>query len=197
MTDGLKLTPGQSRVAALLLLLLALAAAYVLVVAPIAAEYRDYDETIAQLRDRLQRYRSLAGTGATTQRELDQLRRRQPSTAYYLKSDKSALASAELQQHIKDRVDSSGAQLVSSQVVPGETSEPFPSVAIKVHMRGDMDSLLKVFYALESGKPILFLDEIYITVNPVRRFVRNRNLPQGSELDIHFTVIGYMRQENV
>ncbi|NIR28404.1 MAG: general secretion pathway protein [Gammaproteobacteria bacterium] len=188
------LTPVQSRLLAVAILLLALAGVYVLVVWPLLAQHRTYDEAIAELTYRLQRYQGMAVQSAALREGLDEVKQQQATSSYYLKSSKAALASAELQQHVKARVADHNGQLVSSQVMPDAADDAFPSVAIRVHMRGDIRSLRAILHALEMGTPLVFVDEVFITQGPRRRSRRDER--EANSLDIRFKVTGYMRGES-
>lgn len=190
------LTPVQSRVLAVAILILALAALYALVVWPLLSQHRAYDEAIADLSYRLGQYRRIAVQGAGLEEALARVEQRQAASSYYLKSTKAALASAELQQHVKAQVDAHAGELVSSQVVPTESEEPFPSVALRVHMRGDIRTLRAVLHALEASSPIVFLDEVFIT-QAARRRQRRGEEAEPNPLDIRFKVTGYTRQESI
>lgn len=186
------LAPWQSRLLAVALLLAVLAALYGFAVQPLLAQHRAYDETIVDLRYRLAQYQRIARQGAALEQGLRDAKHQQATSSYYLKSAKPALASAELQQYVKERVTEGGGQLVSSQVMPEEKAEVSPSVAIRVHMRGSIGSLRAVLYGLETGSPVLFVDEVFVTQGPRRRLA-NGQAPEETPLDIRFRVTGYTR----
>lgn len=188
----LALTPIQSRMLAIALLVAVVSGAYGLAVAPLAGRYRAYEEEIAQLDARLTHLRRIAAAGAETELKLAALKRAQPADDYYLKRTKRALASAELQRHIKQTVDESGGQLVSSQVMSTQAEEGFASVAVKVHMRGDVAGLRDVLYRLEVGKPVMFIDGLSVSMTSRRR-VRGRSAQTKVPLNIEFRVTAYGR----
>ena len=186
----LELTPAQNRMLAVALLISVVLGAYGLVVAPLAGQYRSYENRIADLEARLTHLRRIASAQVITEQKLAALERTQPATDYYLKSTKRALASAELQRYIKKTVDGSGGQLVSSQVMPARTAEGFASVTVKVHMRGDISALRQVLYRLESGKPVLFIDELSVSARQ-RRNVRSRATRAEQPLNVEFRITAY------
>ena len=67
------LTPMQNRVLALGLLALALAVVGVLLIAPLISQHRRYDEQLADLGERLQRYLNVAQTQSVTQDALNRI----------------------------------------------------------------------------------------------------------------------------
>jgi general secretion pathway protein M len=189
------LTPMQSRVLALGVLALALAVGGVLLVAPIVAQYRYYDERMAELSDHLQRYANLANARSANQSALTRIKRQGAGARYYLRSEKEALASAELQQHVKRVINRSGGQLVSTQVLPSQRAELATVATVRVNMRGDIQALQKVLYALETGRPMLFLDKLSV------RGGARRRLPAGAskktmQLTVRFDASGYIRRRD-
>jgi general secretion pathway protein M len=174
---------------------LALAGVYVVVMAPILGLYTESGQGVTQLSEQLARYRRVAQAAPRVQASLEEIRVLQSASDYYLKSDRASLASAELQQAVKSVINASGATLVSSQTVRREGAGGLlPEVAIKVHMRGDIDSLREVLHELEGGQPVLVLDDVFITASPARRYARNQGRKGAETLDVRFKVIGYLRR---
>ncbi len=185
----LQLSPWTSRAAALGLLALVLAAIYGLLLGPLIGRHETYQVTIHDLEERLARYRSVEADRRAVQARFDALRRRRRGVEVYLKAATLTLAGAELQERTKRVVESSGGTLVSTQTLPERTEGGLVQVSIKVRMNGDVGSLQKVFYELESGQPVLFLDNVFIRSRMVRR---GRGISTASELDINFDIVGYM-----
>ena len=188
----LELTPFTSRMLAIALLVMVVFGAYGLLVAPLSGRYQAHDDDIAELEARLTHLHRIASAGTVTESKLAALRRAQPTTGYYLKSTKRALASAELQRYVKQIVDKSGGQLVSSQVLSTQTNESFGSVAVKVHLRADIVGLRRVLYRLEAGKPVLFIDELSVSTTHRRR-VRTRKAKSQLPLNVEFRITAYGR----
>lgn len=186
-----ELTRRERRAVALGLLGAVAAAAYAFVAWPLVERHRAYDERIAELEHRLARYRRVAAQGPALEAALERIRRHAAGSGYYLESAKAALASAELQQHLKARIVRDGGQLVSTQVMAETAQGAFAGVAIRVHMRGSIESLRAVLHALETGSPLLFIDDILVTQGPRRP--RNREAQTAMPLDIRFQVTGYTR----
>lgn len=186
-----RLTPAQSRAAALALLALAAALGYLAAVAPVIGLYRHYDERIADLTHRLGQYRALAATRAANQRALDQLTRRDLAKRYALAERKPALASAEVQGIVKRAVERARGELLSTQAANGQPGDGFAEVTVKVRMRGGIESLRQVLHALESSRPILVLDNVVIEPAAARRAPGSGTT--GQELSISFDVSGYAR----
>ena len=186
----LEISPTYSRALAVALLVTVVFGVYGFVVAPLAGLYQAVEDDIAELGARLAHLRRIASTGVTTETKLAALKQAQPTSDYYLKSTKRALASAELQRYVKETVDDSGGQLVSSQVMSSKPEEGFASVAVKVHMRSSIEGLQEVLYRLEAGRPVMFIDDLSVTVTHRRRL--RRDSPQEQvPLTVKFRITAY------
>lgn len=193
------LVPGswQSRGLALSLLLFLLGMVYLLLVRPVITQFAFYAEEQTEYRDHLLRYKRIAATQPLVEQRLATLQQRQRTTADFLESSTHTLAAAELQEQVKSIIVSHGGRLVSTQILAARNGELFPRVTIKVQMKGDIEGVLKVFHALESGRPFLFLDNVYMRVRVVRRRTvrprRGQLVPLEGELDVRFELSGFMR----
>jgi general secretion pathway protein M len=201
----MNLNARQQQAAALVLLVLVLVLAFSLVINPLLGLFLQQGATIAQLEDQLNRYQRLSAELEQTEQALQQLRADTPDTGLYLPERRPALASAWLQQHLNRLVSNSGGQLVSVQNAPLGSEAPLPGVMLRVHLRGELDQLVPLLHALESGRPALFIQGLVITANPRRPAVQiNRNivirrqdprLRQIPSLDVRFDLIGYTQRE--
>lgn len=198
-------TAGHRLIALLLVLLLA-AAGYQLFKVVWLGRYHYYQTALGQLQDRLQRYnRLLAGRAAITA-ELAQVRKSSSTDAYYLHQTSPPLAATELQQRISRLIDSSNGSLVSSQILPASKDHGFTRVAVRIQLTGDIKTLQKTFYSLESQQPMLFIDDVQIRARTIRRRIPPQRGPNGrliqpaqpyyTEVQIlaEFEVSGYMQK---
>jgi general secretion pathway protein M len=176
-----------------ILLLVALAGLHGMVIGPVVEQYRQYDQRLAALVDRLVRYERMAARGELIEARLAVVEgKREPTAAYYLESAKPALASAELQRYVKQTVERAGGRLVSSQVVSNEPEEGFASIAVKVNMQASIEALREVLYRLESENPVVFIDDVVIAAIPQRR-VRGRDPSGPMTLRIGFSATAFTR----
>ncbi|WP_375056546.1 type II secretion system protein GspM [Zobellella sp. DQSA1] len=201
----MNLSARQQQAAALGLLLVVVMLAFSLAIGPLFGLFLRQGATIGQLEDQLNRYQRLSAELEQTERALQRLRADTPDTGLYLPERRPALASAWLQQHLNRLVSRSGGQLVSIQNAPLATEGPLPGVVLRVHLRGELDQLVPLLHALESGQPALFIQGLVITANPRRPAIQvNRNivirrqdprLRQIPSLDVRFDLIGYAQRE--
>lgn len=176
--------------------LAALAGVFVYLVAgaPLVDRFGYYDERAADLGGQLARFEKIAADRAVEVEGLERFSRNDVVRTYYLASDNAALASAELQQYVENAVDSSGATLISTQVMGVSEAAGLPQLTIKVRLRGNIDMVQETLYSLEHSRPLLFLDEVTISAPSSAR--RSRDSVDTGELNVAFDAIGYMRKRS-
>ena len=191
-----ELSGWRSRALALTILLLLLAGLVAAVVLPVWSANRHFDTRIEQMESRLAILRRAASIGAELKAEYDRLQRSQASDIHYLKSRSDALGAAELQRILKRVATPKGAEIISTQILPSKQEEGATRVTLRVRMRGSLETLVGVFYALETGNPYLFLNNVALRGRPLarRRVVgMARGVKKLPTLDIDFELSGYMR----
>ncbi len=191
-----RLNPKQQRLLAIGLMVLLLAAVYLIVVQPIVSMHQDYDGRIGELHDRLAGYKKIAGSRGALQKEFDRIKKQVTATqAGYLKSKTQALAGAELQDRVKRVIESGGGRLTSIQILQPEDESKHkdtpPRVTIRVQMTGSIETVQKVLHKLESGQPRLFIDNAYVRTRSA--YIAGTNKPQNDQLDIRFNLYGFLQ----
>lgn len=195
------MSPGQSRLLAVLLLVLVIMVLARLVLAPVWSSWRDYGDRIESLEGRIAVYDRLITSLPADRERLAQLRSSLPSSDWYLSESTPALAAASLQQLLHRQVSRSGGEVISTQIIGGATrGAPLETVSIQVHLRGEISDLVDLLYALESGRPVLFVDNLTVLANPRRQVATRRNqsrerIQQLPALDIRFDLTGYAGRE--
>ena len=190
------LKPRESRIAAILLLLLALVVGYfVLVHWWFVAPLQTIHTQMADLRDTQSRYAAAIAEKPQLSRRLAALGAGQAaSTAFLPEADPNA-ATAGLMQRVVD-VAAAHPQGGSCEVTqkmplpnpPPDDGEPYQKVAVSISLRCDMQPLAAVLHALEQGTPYLFVDDLSIFRNPV--VAANGT---AAPLEVQFTLSGYVR----
>lgn len=198
------LTPAKSRLLALLLLVLVVTVIFTLVIKPLAQQYLAARDTIADLENRLEVYQRVSAALPENQQRLAELQQNNPAATFYLAESRPSLAAAQLQQRVSQLIGDSGAQLVSTQILQTDDEGVLPTVAIQVHMRGETQQIVDLFYQIETGKPLMFADNIVLAAvtrappRAVRRGVRNSVQPVTAPgLDLRFDLIGYSSREGM
>ena len=186
----------DSRIAALLLLLLALVLGYFLLlhwwfVAPLRA----IDAQMDGLRDTHSRYAAAIAEKPALQRRIAELGAGQAASAAFLPESDPSAASAGLMQRVVDAVaaHAGGGGCAVTQKMPlpnppGDEDSPYRKAAVSISLRCDMEPLVAVLNALEQGTPYLFVDDLSLYRNPVA--AQQGNQPS---LEVQFTLSGYVR----
>ncbi len=201
----INLSRRQQQAVALGLLIAVLLLLFSLVIKPLLGLFLQQGAVIHQLEDRLHRYQRLSAELEQTEQALQQLRDATPDTGLYLPERRPSLASAWLQQHLNRLVSRSGGQLVSIQNAQPDTESPLQGVMLRVHLRSEIDQLVPLIHAIESGDQALFMHDLVITANPRRATARNNsnrvirrqraNTRQIPSLDVRFDLVGYTQRE--
>lgn len=186
-------TAHRSRLLALGLLLVAVIIVLAAILYPWMSAHAVQAAEIRHMQKQLQVYRSLSEGHASMQQELSSLQRRNPSSVYYVSGETPALASASMQKYIKQIVDQQGGELISTQAVKDEGSDGPANIRLKVNLRSDMNASSRILYQLESGRPLLFTDNVTISARLVRGASAGDS-PRIS-LDTSFDVTGYLAED--
>ena len=187
-------SPLISRLAAVLLLLTVLLAVYTLLVEPINVGYDETSQDIEEARDQLARFERAAAMRPALLKQIKEFEAQQDALGYFLSGGTDALAAADLQDRVNDLIAGEGGTLQSIQPMPGVEEEGLTRITLHVQMTGTTETLFDVLYALESGSPVLFIDEVDI---------RNRSsISAGADaggdagiLTVAFDLSGYLPKE--
>jgi len=188
-------TPRDHRLAAVLLLLAALALAYlVLLHGWLVAPLRQIDAQMDALRQTQSRYAAAIAEKPRLQQRIAALGAGQAASSAFLPEDDINTAAAGLMQRVVDAVAMQtldGSCAVSQKTAvprpPESRGEPYRKAAASLSLRCAIAPLAAVLHTLEQGTPYLFIDDLTVYRNPVAG--------QDGEalLDVQFTVSGYMR----
>lgn len=194
-TDTHKFT-NRHRFAALVLLIVVLGVAFWLINDLLISRYRNYGAEIERLENRLQTLNRMLATREDLEAKITQVRQDPAINIYALKQASPTLAATDLQQRVKEAVESNGGELISTQILPVVEEEGFARVVISIRMNGDTEIMQKVLHDLESEKPLIFVDNLQITARTVRQRRRSRDTPPETtvQLTAQFDLAGYIRR---
>jgi general secretion pathway protein M len=190
------------RFGAIALLFVLIFGCYLLVINPYIGLINGYRSEIASLGDKIERFNALVKQKDAFQRQLIAVKNNRAASQYFIKARTITLASAALQQKIKQVVQAQNGQLVSTQVSLPVNSLATENekqnlrdrgVSVKVSMKATIESMYRVFYTLESGSPLVVIDNVSISrIHQGRRL--NASSSQSQELlDVRYTVFAHMR----
>lgn len=191
------LQPGSlvSRLAAVGLLVLVLLAGWTFVVAPLVMGYQTTAEQIQRSQTLLERYRLLAAQQPELQRRVDEASQAAGASAGYLEGATEALAAASLQEQVRALVGGAGGELRSTQILPIEAAEegaPARRVGLRLQLGIDLEALQTLLYGLEASEPYLFLEDVTIREQRMRRRRNNADEPPPT-LDVGLEIYGFVR----
>ncbi|KRE94887.1 general secretion pathway protein GspM [Frateuria sp. Soil773] len=188
--------PRDSRIAAILLLLLALALGYfVLLHWWFVAPLRAIDAEMDDLRDTQSRYAAAIAEKPQLEKRIAALGAGQAASSAFLPEDDPNTAAAGLMQRVVDVAAAhpqGGACEVTQKMPlpapPAGGNEPYRKASVSISLRCEMEPLAAVLYALEQGTPYLFIDDLSIYRNPVAAQENG-----GAPLEVQFSLSGYVR----
>ncbi|MEO8752968.1 MAG: type II secretion system protein GspM [Casimicrobiaceae bacterium] len=169
MTPALaaRMAAQQQRMAAIAVLAVAVVLVLGVVLGPILLLHRHYDGAIADLTDRLERYRRVAAQAPELRHGLDLIKDKD-GRRFYLKNSAPNLASAELADLVRGAIENGGGRITTSQN-PGPRDEGrFKQVTVNVQFFATTPALARILQALDTQLPYLVVDNL--TIRPLNAF---------------------------
>jgi general secretion pathway protein M len=176
---------------ALILLLVGL-----IVILPIVSKGLELNEAKENLAFTLKKYEQILAGKEAIIGNIAAIKQQHEEQGYFNTQGTSALASAEMQEFIKQAIVQAGGQLSSTQVLPPTNmKDKFNRINVSVRMTGNIEVLRSVLYKLETATPLIVIEQL--DIRPMRS-VRNRMTRQiepSNGLNINFQAIGFMRAQ--
>jgi general secretion pathway protein M len=190
---------GSGKLTAILLFVIVLIMVYLLCFHWFIMKHRDYSEEIAGLSEQLGRFERIASQRGEYEGLLEALQNRRSDESLFLEGDDfneaAAGMSEQLNQMIRTQTEDT-CQIVSRQPVRPRVEERFQRVTVNARMRCGIEDLTKIIYALETGVPMILVEELTVIKPRVRRSRSGQATQQATLLDIRFNMSGYLRQES-
>ena len=177
------LTPRDSKLAAIGLLVMGLALGYLLVAQPLMSFYSSRNERIVPLAARAARLTAQTQTAPELKARLARLESQPGSIAPFWPGATDAVAAAGLQERVKSLLDQEGAVVESIEVMPPTADANLHKISLKVTFAGEIDQVERVVHGVEAMSPALMIDHLTI---------RNLEVPQASAppLSVELQVFG-------
>ncbi len=186
----------NSKTTALLLLAISVILVYLLVFHWFVLRHREYAGEIGDLREQLSRFQTVASQRASLQTRLGQISSSQNDADLFLEypsfDEAAAAMSGGIGEMVRAEADDS-CQIVSRQPVRSRVQERFQKVTVNVRMRCDAEDFLKILYGMETGMPLMLVDDLNIIRPRTRRTTRGQQASTQGQLDIRFNVSGYLK----
>jgi len=184
-----KLPQSQQRTLAVALLVGAVLVALAVLVGPVLLLHKHYDDMIAALTDRIDRYGRIAAQAPEYKTALEAMRERN-GRRFFLKNTAPNLAAAELQEQVRAAVESNGGRITTSQNQSPKEEGRFRQIMVSVQFFASTPTLQKVLFALESQPPYLAIENM--TLRPLNGFRGFKPGPgQEPEINVQLDVAGF------
>ncbi|HLF32052.1 MAG TPA: type II secretion system protein GspM [Xanthomonadales bacterium] len=192
---SLLIEKGNSRMTAVLLFAIAVILVYLLGIHWFILKHLDYNEEISELAGQLGRFQRVAAERGQVERQLQSLQGRRSESNLFLEegdfNEAAAGMSERLNQMVSTQADES-CQIVSRQPVKAREVERFEKVTVNVRMRCDVEDLMRVLYSLETGVPMIIVEELTV-IKPRARRRTQQAVVIAEALDVRFNMSGYLR----
>lgn len=187
------LSPRQQRLVwagAGLLILLVL---YFVLVYPILALEQSWSEDLARKRQLLVRYQSLRESKGKVAQALRALQTTvRQLEGQFLAGGNPAVASADLQEILKNVTGAHGVQMTSIKVLQPRDAGAYQEVPVQVQLSASVSQLLTVLYHLEHHKKLLFIPELEI--NAPRWMAARARMDKDQMLQVNLVVTGLIKK---
>jgi general secretion pathway protein M len=184
-----RLSSSRQRLLAVALLVVAVAIALSVLLLPVLLLHKHYDDTIAELTDRIERYGRVAAQAPEYRKALDAMREKN-GRRFFLKNTAPNLAGAELQEQVRAAIESNGGRITTSQNQGPRDEGRFRQIIVTVQFFASTPALQKILYALEAQPPYLSVENM--TLRPLNAFRGFKPAPgQEPEINVQLDVAGF------
>ncbi|MFQ5953720.1 MAG: type II secretion system protein GspM [Kiloniellales bacterium] len=151
-----------SRLAALGLLILVVVAFAYGVGTPLLDRYQAKRAEIEESLQSLRVHRRAARRETALRRTIERLEESRPLDGLLLPSGSDGAAVAAMQERIQSIIADTGARLTSALALPVEPGQGHRRIGLRLQFEADIEGLQRILYALESGRPAVVLDNLFI-----------------------------------
>lgn len=160
------------------------------------APMRALGQQIAEVRDDELGLRMEAEQIPQLQARLAEVRAAEASNPGFLAEPDKDLATAALVQRLESEIRRVAAnplacEIVARTPIEAQSRDPYPRVTVQIRLRCDAGVLGGLLYALESGSPQLFIDNM--ALNSMAAYFGAGQGAADSRVDVVFDLYGYLR----
>jgi general secretion pathway protein M len=193
----IQMVPEQqnSKLTALLLLVVALLLVYLLVFHWFIVRHMEYAEELSLLEEQLGRFQSVVAQRESLQQQLAKIRETRSDEDLFLDQPDFNEAAAEMSDRLGQMVQTLAAnecQIVSRQPVRPRVQERFQRVTVNVRMRCHSEEMVQILYRLESEIPMVIVEDLNV-IRPRARRRSNDEAAVGQALDVRFNMSAYLK----
>jgi len=179
-----------------MLLVIAVLLVYLLVFHWFVLRHMEYATEIDDLRTQLSRFQTVALQRESLQTQLSLIRSSQNDEGLFLEypsfDEAAAALSGDIGDMVRTQADDS-CQIVSRQPVRPRVQERFQKVTVNVRMRCDAEDFLQILFSMETGMPMMLVDDLNVIRPRTNRRQRRQQTQAQGALDIRFNVSGYLK----
>jgi general secretion pathway protein M len=136
---------------------------YLAVVNPLLSLEESWTQELATRSRTLSRYEKLlASKGRVAEANQAMKATLARTEAQFLSGASPAVASADLQEILKNLAKEQGVQLSSTKVLPAREAGPYLEVPVQVQLTASLSQLVSLLYHLEHHKKLLFIPDLEI-----------------------------------
>ncbi|OUS12699.1 hypothetical protein A9Q89_04665 [Gammaproteobacteria bacterium 53_120_T64] len=155
---------------------------------------------VEMLQRQLMGNRALLANEGAIDEELVRLGLLSGDQALLFTASKPALAAADLREFMGEIVADSGGQLISVQEYEAANLPGTRAIGLRAHLTGEAQNLSDILYALESARPMVFVDSLTVAASR-RSTARNKRrlrarpnsiLARRNSLDIRLDISAYI-----
>jgi len=175
----------QGRVLALILLLVTLAAVYIVAAGPLLDLYAEQEAAAATRRSLLVKLSAVAGELPALEARVAELRTATDSHKLTLEGASDAIASAALQGSIEQFARAALVTIGSTESLPAEEQGEYHRIGLRLLISGPYEGLIQLLAKVEAATPPLVVDNLQI-----RSLLKRPGTPLAPGLDASLDVYG-------
>ena len=159
-----------------------------LILLPYLAALDSNKEQIHDLQFKLQKYLDTAKQANALKQQLADMETRNISQEDLLSGDSSAIAGANLQELVSQRIKNFSGQLESTRIVSIADENSLQRITIQSQFNSDLQALQRILYSVEFEKPLLYIDKINIRAQQKNQLHRQQ---RQDLLNVTIDISGY------
>lgn len=188
-----QLQPRERRIVAVGLLLALLLVVLMLVVVPTFQWFYQARESVADTHFRLERLQSAAAQLPQLREEVRALEAALDRQDLTQREASESLASAALQQRVSAIIEDQGGNAQSTRVRSAVEEDGLQRIGLRIELEAETAALAGILVALESARPLLFVDRV--NVRAQRQRDRGRQYAYQGRTEVTLEVSAYWRPE--
>lgn len=148
----------RGRILAATLCVLAAVAFYAGAAAPLLGAYRAREARLQDMAERIERLQRGAAEIPALGRAVEAARSRTDLGELTLPGTTDSIAAANLQALVARLATAAGSGIVTTEILPAQTQDPFRRIGIRVALSGDLPAIVALLRGIDEARPALVVD---------------------------------------